>query len=156
MSYAISRTSLMDIQKDIIIRLRKTDIISDINLSLEDYHYIASKIKLLFRIPNDNSIVDDYKLIIVVYWVYSAVFDDVDVDLYSFDSLFAGIPQYKKKYYFNVCMEAFDEYGLNRFGITSGASADEYKQLILKHAGCIPFDEDVDKERIIKFKNQAV
>ncbi len=156
MSYAISRMSLMDIQKDIIIRLRKADIISDINLSLEDYHYIASKIKLLFRIPNDNSIVDDYKLIIVVYWVYSAVFDNLDGDINSFESLFSGIPQYKKKYYSQVCMEAFDEYGLNRFGITVNASADEYKQLILKHAGCIPYDEDVSKERVIKFKNQAV
>ena len=53
-------------------------------------------------------------------------------------------------------MEAFDEYGLNRFGISSGASADEYKQLILKHAGCIPFDEDDAKASVVNFKIQAV
>ena len=156
MSYAITRMSLMDIQKDIIYRLRKTHIISDIKLSLEDYHYIASKIKLLFRIPNDNSIVDDYKLIIVVYWVYSAVFDDADINFDSFDSLFFGIPQYKKKYYFQVCMEAFDEYGLNRFGLSSDASPDEYKQLILRHAGCYTFEEELNQQEDINYKIHAV
>ncbi|MCR4716488.1 MAG: hypothetical protein K5656_04830 [Lachnospiraceae bacterium] len=152
MSYASAHMSLMDIQKDVAHRIRRVSIISELDLTVEDFHYIAAKIKMLFKFPNDNSIVDDYKLIIVTYWVYSMVYEDSK----SIDMLFEGLPQYKRKYYFQVCMEAFDEYGIDRFDLNIERNLRDARALIARHAGIPPTDYAILFNTISEYQNCAV
>jgi len=152
MSYAGARMSLMEVQKDIARRVRHVNLISELDMSSDDYHYIAAKIRMLFKFPNDNSIVDDYKLVIVTYWVYSMLYDDCT----EMDKLFDGLPQYKKKYYFEVCMEAFDEYGIERFDLNVGMNPYESKALIARHAGIPPSDFEIVFDTISEYQDCAV
>ncbi len=136
MSYAGSRMSLLDIQNDLSVRMRQLTVISDLDLSEEDYRYLATKIKMLFKFANDNNVVDDYKLSIVVYWVFSMVYWNKEhLGTVEMGQLFDGLPQYKRKYYMTVCMEAFDEYGIYKYPTMYQELFWSSKAVIARHAG---------------------
>lgn len=141
MSFASSRMTLLQMQEYFISQLDQIDIISDLQLSEEDYRYLATKVKMLFKFANNNTVVDDYKLSIVVYWVFSMVYwDKQNLGALEMDSMFEGLPQYKKKYYMNVCMETFHEYGLYTYPVNYEEPELYAKAMIAGHAG-IPKDE---------------
>lgn len=141
MGFASSRMSLMDIQNCLVDNLKKVHVICDLELSEEDYRYLATKIKMLFKFSNDNNIVDDYKLSIIVYWVFSMVYwDKQHLGTLEMEQLFDGLPQYKKKYYLDICMEAFDEYGIYRYPVNYDMAALQSRAIIARHAG-VPREE---------------
>lgn len=149
MSLVNAKMSLSDIQNNLIAQLSHTCVISDLPLSEEEYRYLATKIKKLFRFSNDNNVVDDYKLSIVVYWVFSMIYWDKNhLGQLEMDVLFEGIPQYKKKYYLDVCMEAFDEYGLYKYQVNYEDIFYLARAVIARHAG-IPDDEQDDAFEVI-------
>ena len=141
MSFASSRMSLLDIQNYFVEQMKGLHIISDLLLSEDDYRYLAAKVKMLFKFSNDNNVVDDYKLSIIVYWVYSMIYwDKENLGELEMDALFEGLPQYKKKYYMDVCMETFDEYEIYNYQVNYGDVSLYAKALIARHAG-IPLEE---------------
>ena len=94
MSFASSRMSLLDIQNYLVEQMKGLHIISDLLLSEDDYRYLAAKVKMLFKFSNDNNVVDDYKLSIIVYWVYSMIYwDKENLGELEMDALFEGLPQ---------------------------------------------------------------
>lgn len=141
MSFASERKSLMEIQNQFFKELKHITVISDLQLSEEDYRYLATKVKMLFKFSNDNNVVEDYKLSIVVYWVFSMRYwDKQHLGILEMESLFEGLPQYKKKYYMDICMEAFDEYGIYKYHVSYDDVMLRYRGMIARHAS-IPGEE---------------
>ncbi|MDD5950050.1 MAG: hypothetical protein PUC39_10045 [Lachnospiraceae bacterium] len=149
MGFASSRMSLMEIQDYLAEHLREVHVICDLELSEEDYRYLSTKVKMLFQFANDNNIVDDYKLSIVVYWVFSMVYwDKQNLGRLEMEQLFEGLPQYKKKYYLDVCMEAFDEYGIYKYPVNYNIPILQAKAIIARHAG-VPREEQEEVFSVI-------
>ena len=109
MSFSSEHLSLDEIQKRLMKQVSSIVVLSDLALTEEDYKYLSTKVKMLFKFANDSNVVDDYKLAIVVYWVFSMVYWDKEhLGTLEMEALFDGLPQYKKKYYMDICMEAFE------------------------------------------------
>lgn len=141
MGYASSRCTLDEIQEDLQEKLQSVRVICDMDLSEDDYKYLATKVKMLFQFANDMNIVDDYKLAIVVYWVFAMVYwDKTQLSKCEMDVMFEGIPQYKKNYYLKVCMETFDEYGIYKFNDQYKDEIHQSLAVIARHAN-VPDDE---------------
>lgn len=141
MSFASERKSLMEIQNQFSKQLKQVVVISDLQLSEEDYRYLATKVKMLFKFSNDNNVVEDYKLSIVVYWVFSMRYwDKQHLGILEMEALFEGLPQYKKRYYMDICMEAFDEYGIYKYHVNYEDVILRYRAMIARHAS-IPKEE---------------
>lgn len=142
MSFASERKSLMEIQNQFFKALKHVTVISDLQLSEEDYRYLATKVKMLFKFSNDNNVVEDYKLSIVVYWVFSMRYwDKQHLGILEMETLFEGLPQYKKRYYIDICMEAFDEYGIYKYHVN-------YEDVMLKYRGMIARHASIPKEEL--------
>ena len=106
MSFSSEHLSLDEIQKRLMKQVSSIVVLSDLALTEEDYKYLSTKVKMLFKFANDSNVVDDYKLAIVVYWVFSMVYWDKEhLGTLEMEALFDGLPQYKKKYYMDICME---------------------------------------------------
>jgi hypothetical protein len=141
MSYASKHISLAEIQQSFVRQLDDVSVIADIDLSEEDYRYLATKVKILFKFSNGNNVVDDYKLAIVVYWVFSMIYwDSTSLDVMEMDLLFDGLPQYKKKYFLDICMEAFDDYGIYRYPVEYKDAVWAARAVMARHAS-VPKEE---------------
>ena len=141
MSFSSEHLSLDEIQKRLMKQVSSIVVLSDLALTEEDYKYLSTKVKMLFKFANDSNVVDDYKLAIVVYWVFSMVYWDKEhLGTLEMEASFDGLPPYKKKYYRDICMEAFDEYGIYRYHVGYKDALLRYRGIIARHAG-IPREE---------------
>ena len=78
----------------------------------------------------------------MVYWDHNHL-DELEMDV-----IFEGLPQYKKKYYLNICMEAFDDYGIYKYNDNYEDMYYHARAVVARHSS-IPDDEKDDAFRII-------
>jgi hypothetical protein len=101
---------LMDEEKG--IRL-----ISDLNLTYEEYCFLSLKAKGLMKYENNLVMLEKYRFVILVTWVFSLQYGNLEKVKYkNMWNKFSSLQQHVLRKTINVIAETFDENGINTFG----------------------------------------
>ena len=138
-----SKITLLQMQKYFEGQMRKIRIISDLELSENDYRSLGAKLKALRFFTGSESDIEDYMLSIVVYCTYTLIHGD-ETD--NFDDIMWMIldnSQYKERMHLEMYRDVFFSYGLDTFSDYMHDSVDlklQCQMLTARHAG-IPNSE---------------
>lgn len=135
MGFVSSNMKLNDIQVYLEEAIQHVNAIGEIPLTEEDYRYLEGKIKLLFQFSANSSMMIDYKLCVVVYWVFAMVYGEKEDNFEHFTKIFDKLPQYLYKNYLNLCLDVFREYGFYTKNEKLVNPIEKVKHLILMQAG---------------------
>ncbi len=131
--------TLKGIEKRLEKELSDTRIIGDMDFSYEDYRFLATKVKGLLKFQSSLSDLRDYKLCLATYWVFTLKYEDINkAGFQDVMKLINRLPQYQVKYFLNLSLEAYHEYGIDTFG-KDDASVETVSSITAMHAG---MDED--------------
>lgn len=138
-----SKINLLQMQKYFEGQMDKIRIISDLELSENDYCSLGAKLKsLCFFTGNENDI-EEYMLSIVVYSVYSLIYGEIVDDFDDILWMILNKSQYKERMHMEMYKNVFFSYGLDTFS-EYDLSKDDLKlqcqKLTARHAG-IPNSE---------------
>lgn len=110
-------------------------IIGDMELSSDDYKYLSLKIKGLKRFTSNVSVYQRCKLSLVTSWVFAIKNEEETLgSIECLGTLFKDLPQYHIRYFTQLCVTTFDEYGISTFGFDT-RTIDGIFSILLTHAG---------------------
>lgn len=113
----------------------KVRIISDLELSENDYRSLGAKLKSLCFFAGSENDIEDYMLSIVVYSAYSMIYGN---EFASFDSIIWMIlnkSQYLERMHLSMYKNVFHIYGMNTFDITGCDDLQKCQRLTARHVG---------------------
>lgn len=91
-------------------------IVSDLNLTYEEYCFLSLKAKGLQRYENNLVMLEKYKFVILVSWVFSLQYGSLEKVKYSnMCSKFSNLQQHIMRKTINIIAETFDENGINTY-----------------------------------------
>ena len=130
--------TLFDIEKMLEKELTLCDnnirIVSDINLTYEEYEYIKLKIQGLSIYRDDVDVWSQYRLCTLVCWVFALIYEDRDAGAQTIFNSFEGLPQYATRRLIEIYSEAFEEFGLEVPGVMINSVHSLYESIAV-HAG---------------------
>ncbi len=135
---------LHEIQQYFEREIRHVRIISDLELSEDEYRRLGIKLKSLFAFANNSNFADDFMLCLVIYWTYNHIYRDERNRKLNSELIhsFQEMSQYTQRHYLNMFLECFHDFGLNSYQIASGSVVKDCELLSARHAG-IPYDEQM-------------
>jgi len=130
-----SKINLMHMQKYFEEQSERVRIISDLELSENDYKSLGTKLKSLTFFAGIMNDIEDYILSIVVYSTYSLIYDEELKDFESVIWLILNKSQYMERAHLRMYRDAFEIFGLESFGIDDKDLFSACKYLTARHAG---------------------
>lgn len=131
-------TTLLDIERMIEEEIMSSDnnirLISDINLTYEEYKYIKLKFKGLGLYRDNIEVWNRYRLSTLVYWVFSLRYEDKEFDSDRFMTTFDGMHQYAIRHLVDIYNGTFEEFGIEIPGVSVN-SIEALCETIAMHAG---------------------
>lgn len=92
-------------------------IVSDLNLTYEEYCFLSLKTKGLQRYENDLVMLEKYRFAILVSWVFSLQYGNLEKVNYSnMCRKISNLQQHIMRKTINIIAETFDENGINTYG----------------------------------------
>jgi len=154
-------TTLLDIERMIEEEITSSDnnirLISDINLTYEEYKFIKLKFKGLGLYRDNVEVWNKYRLSTLVYWVFSLRYESKEFNVQRFSKTFDGMHQYAIRHLVEIYNDTFEEFGIEIPGISVN-SVETLCETIAVHAG-VPdelhtklynaLDENVSDARIV-------
>jgi hypothetical protein len=132
-------------------------VLSDLTLSETDFRSLGAKLKSAFSFTDRKDGIEDIMVCYLVYWVYALIYWKEDMGIHDvLTDYCAGLPQYQLRHHFEMLLDTFEDYGIERFGYRQGSTEELCSMLIARHAG-IPNDEKCHVFEIIDdYRNQNV
>lgn len=130
-----NKINLLQMQNYFESQVGKIRLISDLALSENDYRSLGAKLKALCFFTGSENDIEDYMLCIVVYSTYTLIYGNEDDKFDAILKLILSDSQYMERTYLSMFRNAFDEFGLNTFGIDEGDLKTTCKMLLARHAG---------------------
>lgn len=116
-------------------QMGKIRTISDLQLSERDYKTLSVKLKSLSFFSGSENDMDNFMLSIVVYCVYSLIYNEGIDDFETMIWSVINHNQYIERLKLRTHLDTFEEYGINTFGISGTSYEARCKNLTAKHAG---------------------
>ena len=138
-----SKINLLQMQKYFEGQMKKIRIISDLELSENDYRSLGAKLKSLRFFTGNESDIEDYMLSIVVYCTYTLIYGDETDNFDDVMWMIMNKSQYKERMHLEMYRDVFFSYGLDTFNEFMDDSFDiklQCQMLTARHAG-IPNSE---------------
>ena len=138
-----SKINLLQMQKYFEGQMKKIRIISDLELSENDYRSLGAKLRSLRFFTGNESDIEDYMLSIVVYCTYSLIYGDETDNFDDVMWMIMNKSQYKERMHLEMYRDVFFSYGLDTFNEFMDDSFDlklQCQMLTARHAG-IPNSE---------------
>ncbi len=132
-------------------------LISDLTLSESDFKSLGSKLKSAFDFTGKKEEIDEIMLCYLVYWVYALLYWDEESGIHDeLTDYCAGLPQYQLRHHFEMLLDVFADYNIDKFGYQNSNIEELILMIIARHAG-IPNDEKYQVfELIDDYRNQDV
>ena len=132
-------------------------LISDLTLSEADFKSLGAKLKSAFAFTDKKDGIEDIMICYLVYWVYALLYWDEDSGIHDeLTDYCATLPQYWLRHHFEMIVDLFADYDINKFGYQNDNIEELASILIARHAG-IPNDEKyMVFELIDDYRNQNV
>jgi hypothetical protein len=110
-------------------------IIGDLNLTYEEYCYLELKSKGLQRYESNLTMMEQYKFVLLVSWVFSIRYTDKEnLKLDELRNKFQKLPQHTQRQAVKIIAEVFHEYGINTYELNPYTIEGLYAILAI-HAG---------------------
>lgn len=92
-------------------------LVSDLNLTYEEYCFLSLKAKGLQRYENDLVMLEKYKFVVLVLWVFSLQYGNLEKIKYSkIRDKINNLQQHIMRKTVTIIAETFDENGINTYG----------------------------------------
>lgn len=132
-------------------------LLSDMTLSESDFKSLGAKLKSAFAFTDKKDGIEDIMICYLVYWVYALLYWDEDSGIHDeLTDYCADLPQYQIRHHFEMLVDVFADYGIEKFGYQNNNIEELVSILIARHAG-IPNDEKyIVFELIDDYRNQNV
>lgn len=132
-------------------------LISDLTLSETDFKSLGAKLKSAFAFTDKKDGIEDIMICYLVYWVYALLYWDEDSGIHDeLTDYCAELPQYQLRHHFEMLVDMFADYDIQKFGYHNDSIEELALILIARHAG-IPNDEKYTVfELIDDYRNQNV
>ncbi|WP_310604993.1 hypothetical protein [Anaerosporobacter sp.] len=93
-------------------------IIGDLELTYEEYCFLELKAKGLKRYGNDLTIMEKYRFVVLVSWVFSMRYGNLDkVNCGMINDKINKLPQHIMRKTIHVVAQTFEDYGINTYGL---------------------------------------
>lgn len=106
--------SLLSIEKilesELTYERHNIKIIGDLDISLEDYHYLISKLKRLFYGTTNVTLLRKYRLSITTAWIFTLKYDG-ELNLNEMNKIIMKIPQHHFRCFLDIFYSVFEEFG---------------------------------------------
>ena len=135
-----SKMNLIQMQNYFEDRINSIRTLSDLELSLNDYKSLGTKLKSLTFFTGSENNISEIMLSVVVYSTYSLIYWDGKTGIDDIFNIVLSDSQYLERLHLKLFEDAFYEYGLNNYGYDYGDLKDRCIRLIARHAG-VPDDE---------------
>lgn len=132
-------------------------ILSDMALSETDFKSLGAKLKSAFSFTDRKHGIEDIMVCYLVYWVYALIYWKEEVGIHDeLTDFCADLPQYQIRHHWQMLLDTFENYDIDRFGYREGNAEVLCSMMIARHAG-IPDDEKYQVfELIDDYRNQNV
>lgn len=121
------------LQQFFSVQHTKHRLVSNLPLTESDFYFLANKMKELQRFKDDILLLEDVKLSMVVTWIFSIKLGKTSGGHLNVQHYFQDVPQHLSRHSLLLVSTVFDEYGLDKFGITP-TSLKDIHTLIKLHA----------------------
>lgn len=140
MSILNTSLSLNQIEKELERQLEKPEnnirILGDMDFSYEDYQYLLLKIRGLGAYGRTLEILENCRLSILTLLVFGLRMEKGKRNCFmKLREEMDGLEQHRIRKYAQMMLEAFEEYGLNMFGIKTTGTMDDFLELLVVHTG---------------------
>lgn len=116
-------------------------VLSDMALSEADFKSLGAKLKSAFSFTNRKYGDEDIMICYLVYWVYALIYWQKDTGIHDeLTDYCEDLPQYQLRHHFQMLLDTFDNYKIDKFGYKDSEAWVICPKLIARHAG-IPNDE---------------
>lgn len=114
--------TLLELEELLELEMRNEEkdirIIGDLDLSYEDYKYMILRLKGLTKYRWNMEVFEKYKLCIITSWVFTLRYETDKNFMYDkVKRLLNGLQQHHLRYCIKMCASAFEEYGIETYGI---------------------------------------
>lgn len=93
-------------------------IIGDLELTYEEYCFLTLKAKGLQRYENDLVMIEKYRFVLLVSWVFSMRYGNIDKTNYeTMYNKINKLQQHIMRKTINIMAGTFEEYGINTYGL---------------------------------------
>ena len=132
-------------------------VLSDMTLSESDFKSLGAKLKSAFSFTDRKDGIEELMICYLVYWVYALIYWNEDTGIHDvLTDYCAKLPQYQLRHHFDMLLDTFVDYDIDKFGYEDGSTEELCSMLIARHAG-IPNDEKYQVfELIDDYRNQNV
>ena len=133
-----SKINLLQMQKYFEGQMDKIRIISDLELSENDYRSLGAKLKSLAFFTGNEGDIEEYMLSIVVYSTYSLIYGEKTNDFDTILWMILNKSQYKERMHMEMYRDVFFSYGLDTFNEFRSDDEDlklQCQRLTARHAG---------------------
>lgn len=132
-------------------------LISDLTLSESDFKSLGAKLKSAFAFTDKKDGIEEIMICYLVYWVYALIYWDEESGIHDeLTDYCAELPQYQLRHHFEMLVDMFADYNIQKFGYKNDNIEELALVLIARHAG-IPNDEKYQVfELIDDYRNQNV
>lgn len=114
--------TLLEIERLLEKELRDEEkdyrIIGDLELTYEEYCFLSLKAKGLQRYENDLAIIEKYRFVTLVTWVFSMRYANIEKE--SYEAMYNKVnklQQHTMRKTIHVIAGTFEEYGINTYGL---------------------------------------
>ncbi|WP_455715616.1 hypothetical protein [Anaerosporobacter sp.] len=105
------------LEKELMDEKKGLRIVSDLNLTYEEYCFLSLKAKGLQRYDSDLIMLEKYRAVILVSWVFSLRYGNMEKVNYSkMCNKINNLQQHIMRKTINLIAETFDENGINTYG----------------------------------------
>ncbi len=132
-------------------------LISDMTLTEADFKSLGVKLKSAFAFSDKKDGIEDIMICYLVYWVYALIYWDEENGIHDeLTDYCSGLPQYQLRHHFEMLVDIFADYNIQKFGYQNDNIEELASILIARHAG-IPDDEKCKVFDLIDdYRNQNV
>lgn len=114
--------TLLEIERLLEKELRDEEkdyrIIGDLELTYEEYCFLSLKAKGLQRYENDLAIIEKYRFVTLVTWVFSMRYANIEKESYeAMHNKVNKLQQHTMRKTIHVIAGTFEEYGINTYGL---------------------------------------
>ena len=130
-----SKINLLQMQNYFEEQIDKVRIISDLELSENDYRSLSAKLKAFSFFTGSENDIEDYILSIVIHSVYTLIYGNDSNDFDSVIHMFLNKSQYAERMRLVMFRDAFYSYNMNTFEITDSDLRSLCQKIAARHAG---------------------
>lgn len=129
------KINLQQMQKYFEGQMNRVRIISDLELSENDFKSLSARLKSLCFFTGSENDIEDFMLSIAVYSSYSLIYGDVGADFNSIIWMVLNNSQYMERLHLRMLKDVYHIYGLSTYDIDHPDLTECCRELVARHAG---------------------